>query len=297
MRGDRPSRTALQVALAVPYIAHQPRVGRLLPPDLVTATEDMLQASGAVSRRQVERLQRPWFRLFGTAAERVTAPGLSLHLALRKRWVGDEVEDALSRGVRQVLVLGAGLDTLGQRLAPRHGDARFVEIDHPSSQRIKEMALERLGRAPNHRLVSADFTETDLHAVVAGLEDWIVGAPTVVVAEGLLMYLCAEEVAGFFDATARIAGEGSRILFSYLQRTESGRFLVPCGGLAELGLKLQGEPWRWGLRSERMPAFLAEHGWTLADADRFDLRRRYLLPAGLGDVRLSSAERLAVALR
>lgn len=304
MREDRPSRTALQVALAIPYLAHQPRLGGLLPADLVTATEDVLLASGAVDQGRLDRLRQPTYRRFSAIAERMTVPGLTLHLGLRKRWASDEVEDALAHGLRQVLVVGAGLDTLGLRLAPRHLEAQFVEIDHPASHGIKRKALERLDRsagnrrATNHRLVAADFSQTDLQTVVGNLDHWTPGEPTVIVAEGLLMYLSEDDVASFFDATAQIAGEGSRLLFSYLQRSESGRFLLgPFGGLAEFGLKLQGEPWQWGIRSKRLPEFLAAHGWSLADPERYDLRRRYLKPAGLTHESLSMVEPLAVALR
>lgn len=299
MREGRPSRTALQVALAIPYLAHQPRLGGLLPPDLVAATEDVLVASGAVGQNRLGRLQQPYYRRFGAIAERLTVPGLTLHLALRKRWVSEEVEDALSAGVRQVLVVGAGLDTLGLRLAPSHPDAEFVEIDHPASQKIKRRALQTLGQtAPNHRLIAADFSRTSLQTVVGELDRWTPGEATAIVAEGLLMYLSDADVASFFDATAQIAGAGSRILFSYLQRTASGRFLLgPFSSFAVLGLRLQGEPWRWGLRSERLPDYLAAHGWRLAEPERYDLRRRYLEPAGLADESLSTVERLAVAVR
>ena len=299
MREGRPSRTALQVALAIPYLAHQPRLGGLLPADLVAATEDVLLASEAVGRGRLGRLQQPYHRRFSSLIERMAVPGLTLHLGLRKRWVSDEVEDALANGVRQVLVVGAGLDTLGLRLAPGHPEAQFVEIDHPASQGIKRRALERLGRSTeNHRLVAADFSRTDLQAVVGNLERWTPGDATVIVAEGLLMYLTESDVASFFDATAQIAGEGSRLLFSYLQRSDSGRFLLgPLGGLAGFGVRIQGEPWQWGIRTEKLPNFLAEHGWSLADPERYDLRRRYLESAGLEGEPLSKVEPLAVALR
>ena len=298
MREDRPSRTALQVALAIPYTAHHPRWGGLLPADLVSATEDLLLASGTVQQHKIERMQRSWYRLMGGLAERLTVPGLTLHLALRKRWVGDEVEAAIADGTRQVLVVGAGLDTLGYRLAPRHPDVRFVEIDHPASQGMKRTALGRLGQSPNHHLVSADFSQSDLVTVVRNIGGWQTDEPAVLVAEGLLMYLSDNDVASFFDGTAKVVGEGSRVVISYLQRTSSGRFLLgPYGRLAEMAIKLQGEPWEWGIRAEKLADFLAPHGWTLADPQRFDLKRRYLEPSGLGGETLSGVECLAVAVR
>lgn len=296
MREDRPSNTAVKVALAVPFVGHDRRCGQLMPPELVEASLALLEASGAVRPWQLRLMERPWYRRFGSLMERLMLRGQILHLALRKRFVGDEVEAALADGATQVLVVGAGLDSLCWRLAKRYPDVRWVEIDHPASQASKRKALGRLDRRPNLQLVPADFTETDLLTAVRGIEDWDLDAHSVVVAEGLLMYLSDDDVASFLGAAARVGGTGTRLVFSYLERTRGGRFLLGRNTpLFTLVLRLQGEPFRWGVRRQELPTLLADHGWTLLPEERFDLRRRYLEPERLGDEPLSTAERLAVA--
>lgn len=286
----------MKVALAVPFVAHDRRCGKLMPPELVEATLAMLEASGAVRPSQLRLMERPWYRRFGSLMERLMLRGQILHLALRKRFAGDEVETALADGATQVLVVGAGLDPLCWRLAKQYPDARWVEIDHPASQASKRRALDRLGQPDNLQLVAADFTRTDLLTVVRGIECWDLGARSVVVAEGLLMYLSDADVESFLDAAARAGGTGTRLVFSYLERTRGGRFLLGRNTpLFTLVLRLQGEPFRWGVRRGELPALLSEHGWTLLPEDRFDLRLRYLEPERLGDEPLSTAERLAVA--
>jgi hypothetical protein len=63
--------------------------------------------------------------------------------------------------------------------------------------------------------------------------------------------------------------------------------------------RLSGEPFLWGVRDGELEPFLAAHGLELeGPLDRYDLRRRYLEPAGIGaSVPLSRIERLAIARR
>jgi methyltransferase (TIGR00027 family) len=65
---------------------------------------------------------------------------LRLFIALRARFAEDALRTAVARGVRQLVVLGAGLDTfayrneLGERL-------HFFEVDHPATQAWKRQRL------------------------------------------------------------------------------------------------------------------------------------------------------------
>ncbi len=57
-----------------------------------------------------------------------------------------------------------------------------------------------------------------------------------------------------------------------------------------------GEPVLWGVGPDKLPEFLERHGWRLCPPpERYDLRRRYLEPAGLGDAPLGDIEFLAAA--
>jgi hypothetical protein len=69
--------------------------------------------------------------------------------------------------------------------------------------------------------------------------------------------------------------------------------------LAVLLHRLGGEPFLWGVRDGALEPFLGAHGFALeGPAGRFDLRRRYLDPAGVPpETLLARLERLAVARR
>jgi O-methyltransferase involved in polyketide biosynthesis len=56
-----------------------------------------------------------------------------------ERVAEDQLRDAVSRGVRQYVILGAGLDTFGYRNP--YPDLRVIEIDHPDTQALKRRRL------------------------------------------------------------------------------------------------------------------------------------------------------------
>jgi methyltransferase (TIGR00027 family) len=67
------------------------------------------------------------------------APGLRAFLAVRSRYAEDELANAVARGVRQYVVLGAGLDTFAFRNP--HAGLRVFEVDHPATQEWKRDLL------------------------------------------------------------------------------------------------------------------------------------------------------------
>jgi len=66
--------------------------------------------------------------------------GLRLFIAVRTRFAADALTAAVARGVRQLVVLGAGLDTYAYRTAL--GESLHVfEVDHPATQTWKRQRL------------------------------------------------------------------------------------------------------------------------------------------------------------
>ncbi|HEV1998029.1 MAG TPA: class I SAM-dependent methyltransferase, partial [Candidatus Dormibacteraeota bacterium] len=67
--------------------------------------------------------------------------------AIRARLVEDEVERAAAAGVRQYLVLGAGLDSFALRRGDRADGVQFFEVDRPAAQAWKRARMAKLGIA------------------------------------------------------------------------------------------------------------------------------------------------------
>lgn len=83
-------------------------------------------------------------------------------MAARSRYAEDELAHAVAHGVRQYVVLGAGLDTFAYRNL--HAGLRVFEVDHPATQTWKREQLEATGIAipPSLTFVPINFEEQTL---------------------------------------------------------------------------------------------------------------------------------------
>ena len=99
------------------------------------------------------------------------------------------MREAIASGVQQVLVLGAGFDTLCLGLAPQNRDVKFFEVDHPETSEEKTKGIAALGQPENLIQIPADFNERTLSEMLAEDSPWDPLKISVAVAEGLLQYL------------------------------------------------------------------------------------------------------------
>lgn len=299
MRTGRASQTAIQVGRLVVAVAQHERYAAVLPDGCGEWTERLMLASGTLRPWMVRLFRRRAWRRVARVGESLTSPGQVLAFGLRKAFIDAEVRGALDAGARQVLVVGAGLDVLCARLAPRYPDVTFYEVDHPATQPLKAQALQDTdGLAPNLRLVAADLAKRPL-AEVLDEAGWDPAVASVAVAEGLLMYLPEEAVRGLFSALASRMAPPSRVAFTWLPLDEAGGIeLGRTTGPSALALAALGEPVRWGAHPDALAALLVEAGWRLSeDPARTDLRARFLDPVGLGEERHGHVERMGVAER
>jgi methyltransferase (TIGR00027 family) len=264
MRKEKPSKTARKVALNIVTLGAKSGMDRVLPPGVVEATAKLLVASGAVGAAAV-RFSRSRTAVAIYEAFDWMMPGQFEAFAHRKAFCEHQVREGIGAGATQVLVLGAGYDTLGWRLAPEFPGVGFFEIDHPATARLKAIGIAELGPRDNLHLIQEDLGDQRLVDVLTANHSWDRTAPSVVLAEGLLMYLPPAAPRDLFGQCAEMAGAGSRIAFTYVGtcvdgRPDAGRWT----GLALWILKASGEPWLWSMRPGELARFLEETGWTNA---------------------------------
>lgn len=280
MRNERGSRTATDVARQIVALGYDPRLAPLLPEGAALATERLLVAL---------RLLRPWMIAIGRSRTvqrfsyrvRNRLGWHPVHFGLRKRFVDDEVRAALADGVRQVLVVGAGYDTLALRLAAEYPDRTFVEIDHPATQASKRVGIATIGaERPNLFLVAADLARVSLAHALATLRPWDGACASVVVAEGVLLYFPPAAADAFFTSVHAITGSGSRVVFTWLRRTDGGHDFGR-GRLLSAVMAVVGEPFQWSVPDEAtLEALLARSGFEYhPNPARFDPRLRYVEPS------------------
>lgn len=264
MQKDKPSRTAYKVALNVVTLGAKPGMDEFLPPGIVEATEKLLLASGAAGPKTL-RWSRSNRMVSVYEAFDWILPGQFEAFAQRKAFCEHQVREGIGEDATQILVLGAGYDTMGWRLAPEFPDVKFFEIDHPATARLKARGIEAMGQRDNLFLIAEDLGVRMLEDVLKTNEPWNRSARTVIIAEGLVMYLPPAAVENLFCQCAAVAGVDSRIAFSYIPsgadgRPDAGRWT----GLMLWLQKVAGEPWIWSIRPDELGPFLKKTGWTHA---------------------------------
>ena len=261
MKQGRISQTALKVALGLISLSIKDDWAERLPPGLVEISERLLVSSGSPGYGPglMRASRKQWMVRVYEFQDRMMA-GQWEGFGHRKIFMQRQVEDAISQGARQVLVLGAGFDTLCLRLAPKHPDVQFFEIDHPATSAAKAKGVVAEGQPGNMTQIAADLGERDLSRVLSENDRWDALQPSVILAEGLIQYLRDEEVRNLFGEAADCSAPGSRIAFSHIIPNE--RRLLP------MILRLIGEPFRSAVRSEDLSSYIDGTGWTIiSDVD------------------------------
>jgi methyltransferase (TIGR00027 family) len=195
-------------------------------------------------------------------------PHSVLYLALRTRTFDDEVRRAIEGGVRQVVILGAGLDTRAARLAS--AGVRFFEVDHPATQADKR---ERLASVAGYPLEAATFVTCDFEH-----EDFLdrlaaaghrASEPSIFVWEGVVYYLTEDAVRA---TCRRIAGgchPATRLVLDLVgKRFARGEMRDASDQRAHELVSEMGEPIRFGT-DDPLP-LLYECGFRFVDVRSFD---------------------------
>ncbi len=152
------------------------------------------------------------------AAARADPAGRSLRLfiAARSRVAEDALATAVARGVRQAVVLGAGLDTLGLRNPHAGAGLRVLEVDHPATQAWKRERLAQAGLEPAGTLtfVPVDFEHQEL-ADALRAAGFRADRPAFFVWLGVVPYLTRDAIARTLRTIATVPG--AEVVFDYAE--------------------------------------------------------------------------------
>ena len=186
------------------------------------------------------------------------------YVILREKHGDEVIEKAIASGCQQVLLLGAGYDTRFFRLAAiRDNSIPVFEVDLPATIEDKSRTLiARLGQIPeNLSLISLDFNVDSLSSIFdSGFQKSV---PTAYIWQGVSYYLPRESVSHFFDFIRdRIAPNSvfwfdgcSTAMISNSDRRPELAYNID--RLEEIG-----EPYLFGMDSDKMEAWLREKGFS-----------------------------------
>jgi methyltransferase (TIGR00027 family) len=263
MRYAKPSLTAQRVALR--------RASHQLLDNPKVFDDPLAVAIAAGESERPADAQKPFSR------------SLRAFLVARSRYAEDRLAMAVARGVRQYVVLGAGLDTFAYRNPLRSAGLHVFEVDHPATQEWKRAQLDAALIA-----VPQDMTFAAVDFERQSLEDGLIDAgfdkqqPAFFSWLGVTPYLSRPA----FDATIGfIAGlpSGSGVVFDFAvdRSLLSPQQQLALDALAERVARA-GEPFRLFFDPAALESDLARLGFdNIEDLASEEINSRYF--AGRSD--------------
>ena len=238
-------KTASGTALAT---AHMRAAHQLLdPPPRILEDPVALAVLGPGAEQRIREL-----------AARSQAPegrALRAHMVLRSRFAEDRLAAAVSRGVTQYVILGAGFDTFAVRQPAWAQQLRILEVDHAGTQELKRAHLATAGLVlpPNAGFASIDFERESLRdgLLRRGISpsqrtffSWL----------GVTMYLPTAAIDAVLRSVAEFP-EGSEIVLTFASASDTPR------AIAERAAHI-GEPWLSFFEPAEMRDKLLAAGFT-----------------------------------
>src|SRR5580658_5026176 len=204
---------------------------------------------------------------------------MRIFIAVRTRFSEDAMAAAVARGVRQLVVLGAGLDTFAYR-NPFGEKLRVFEVDHAATQAWKRRGLATAGipEPPTLTFAPVDFERETLAdgLAAAGFDPaqqsfftWL----------GVVPYLTEQAVFSTLGFIANLSG-GAHVVFDYANPPASGpgqdEYAALHRELAERVAKL-GERIKSNFETDALHSRLNEMGFCeIEDLGPALIRERYL---------------------
>ena len=177
------------------------------------------------------------------------------YIAIRIRFFDDAAQHFSEAGIRQVVLLAAGMDVRAYRLAWPEGTAVY-ELDHPELLAMKEEVLQRESPAPKCRRVTLGTNlEHDWAPLLinAGFEP---GERSIWLIEGLFYYLDELAVHHVLAELSSVAAPGSVLVTDMVSES-----LLTSAWMQDAlkAMEERGMGWKFG--TDDPVGFLAGHGW------------------------------------
>lgn len=143
-----------------------------------------------------------------------------LFTAARSRIAEDALSVAAERGVRQIVILGAGLDTFALRNPHGARQVRIYEVDHPGTQawKCQRLTEAQIALPPWLTFVPVDFEQDEVgnKLVAAGFQP---NSPAFFTWLGVVPYLTQDAIGRTLDSMSSIPD--SEVVFDYMEPPEA----------------------------------------------------------------------------
>ncbi len=205
------------------------------------------------------------------------APGAFSSGVSRTRYIDDLLQKTVKKGVKQVIILGAGFDTRSLRLNFLK-DISVVEIDHPDTAKFKmEILNNSIGYLPqNVKYYQIDFNKESL-TDLATRNNLNPDIPTTFIWEGVTNYLQQDAIDNTLEFIRKFTNK-SYIIFTYINKRildDPGSF--PYTDKYHSILENNEEKWTFGFDPEKLPDYLNKFDLTLIeDIGAVEYRKQYM---------------------
>ena len=184
-------------------------------------------------------------------------------VVMRARYAEQALERAVQEGVRQYVIIGAGMDSFAFRRPDLQEHIDSFEIDHPVTQGKKLHRIRRAGLTvpPHHHFVEADLTHVSPVEALSG-SAFDMGRPSFMSLLGVAYYLSWETL----SATARSLADGlpvgTYLVLDYLlDEKSSDSAALPLRRRLLDFVEKRGEPMRASYSLDQMNDLMAESGF------------------------------------
>ena len=159
-------------------------------------------------------------KLIQNTADNYRSPemlALRAHVVLRSRFTEDRLAAAVSRGITQYVILGAGFDTFALRQPTWAKNIKIIEVDHAGTQTMKRSHIAAAGLAMPENAVFADI-DFEHESLLDGLLRYGVkmDEPTFFSWLGVTMYLKEDAIDAVLRSVAMFPA-GSEIVLTFVQ--------------------------------------------------------------------------------
>lgn len=166
------------------------------------------------------------------------------------------VSSALTNGLAQIVILGAGFDPLSSELQGEFPTAQLWEIDHPATQRHKVRACSELGIERVH-FVAVDLAAAGFEREALISSGFDPAERTFWIAEGLLMYFPPDVVSSLMKTLSSLSAPGSHLAFTFMEKQGDGQLRFDSQTkLVDSWLRRRGEPFLWGTTRSELAEFI-----------------------------------------
>lgn len=191
------------------------------------------------------------------------------------------LRNSAANRLKQVVIVGAGLDSRAYRFCRQMPGVRFFEVDLPATvARKQELVQEALGTIPPVvAYVPLDYRNRDMGSALkgAGFDRTL---KTLFIVEGVTRYIEAAAVDRIIQFIAEKGAPGSEVVFDYIpEDIARGDFSnMPWARFQAVRMASYGHPWKFGIAKDRAAEFVTSRGFSVvSDVGAGDLARRYLM--------------------